>query len=121
MIMAYYSLGEIYRKNGQYEEAEEAFKTFIKVFPDFPEVHNLLAIVYAAQRQFDKAVKELEGEIEVNPYHALAHLNLGQIYWYEFKERQKAVYHLRIALMIDPFLPNRAEIRRLVRQLEGVS
>jgi tetratricopeptide (TPR) repeat protein len=121
MYMAYYSLGSIYLENGQYQEAEEAFKTFIKVFPHFPEVHNLLAIVYAAQRQFDKAVKEFEGEIRANPYHTLAHLNLGQIYWYEFQNRQKAIYHLKAALMLNPFLPNRTEIRRLVRLLEGLS
>jgi tetratricopeptide (TPR) repeat protein len=118
--MAYYSLGGIYFENGQYEESEEAYKKFLKTFPYFPEAHNLLAIVYAAQKKFDKAVTEFEWEIKVNPYHTLAHLNLGQIYWYEFKNRQKALTHLKTALMLDPLLPNRAEIRRLVRLLEGL-
>jgi tetratricopeptide (TPR) repeat protein len=118
--MAYYSLGGIYFENGRYEESEEAYKKFLKIFPYFPEAHNLLAIVYAAQKKFDKAVTEFEWEIKVNPYHTLAHLNLGQIYWYEFKNRQKALTHLKTALMLDPLLPNRAEIRRLVRLLEGL-
>ena len=76
--MAYLTLGGIYFENGQYEEAAEAYKKFLKVFPYFPEVHNLLGIVYAAQKQFDKAIAEFEWEIRINPYHTLAHLNLGQ-------------------------------------------
>jgi tetratricopeptide (TPR) repeat protein len=121
MSMAYYALGGIYFKNGQYEEAEEAYKKFMKNSPYFPEAHNHLGVVYAVQKQFDKAVKEFEWEIRINPYNALTHLNLGQIYWHEFQDRQKAIHHLKTALMINPFLPNRTEIRRLVRLLEGSS
>jgi len=117
--LGYYTLGTIYFESGQYEESAEAFKKFLETYPYFPDVHNLLAIVYAAQKQFDKAVQEFEWEIRVNPYHTLAHLNLGQIYWYEFQNREKAIYHLRIALMLDPLLPNRGVIQRLVHSLEG--
>ncbi len=120
LYMAYYSLGMIYFENGRYGESEESFQRFLKTFPYFPEVHNLLAIMCSAQKKFDKAVTEFEWEIRINPYHTLAHLNLGQIYWYEFQNRQKALYHLKVALMLDPFLPNRGEIRRLVRLLEGL-
>ena len=71
--------------------------------------------------RFDKAVEALEGELRVNPFHTLAHLNLGQIYWYEFRNREKALYHLKTALMVDPFFPDRAKIRRLVRTIEESS
>jgi len=117
--MAYYSLGGIYLGNGQYEEAEEAFQRFLKKYPYAPEVHGLLAVVYGGQKKFDKAVTELEWEIRINPNHTLAHLNLGQIYWYEFQNRRKALFHLKRALLLDPDIPNRAEILRLVRLLEG--
>ena len=118
--MAYYALGGIYFEKGQYEESEKAFRKFLQIYPYFPEVHNLLAIVYATQKKFDKAVTELEWEVRINPYHTLAHLNLGQVYWYEFQNRQKAITHLKIALMLDPLLPTRTEIRKLVRLLEGL-
>jgi len=118
--MPYFSLGGFYFESRQYEESAEAFQRFLKIYPYFPEVHNLLAVVFVAQKKFDKAVRELEWEIKISPTHALAHLNLGQIYWYEFQNRQKAVYHLKTALMLDPLLPNRGEIRKLVRLLEGL-
>lgn len=117
---AYYALGRFYFENGQYVESEKAFQKFLQKYPYIPEVHNLLAIVYAAQKKFDKAITELEWEVKINPYHTLAHLNLGQIYWYEYQNRQKAIYHLKIALMLDPFLPTRTEIHKLVRLLEGL-
>jgi len=116
----YYSLGQFYFENGQYEESEKAFQRFIKTYPYMPEVHNLLALVYFAQKKFDKAVVELEWELKINPYYTLARINLGRIYWYEFRNREKALYHLRAALLLDPFLPNRMEIQRLARLLEGL-
>jgi tetratricopeptide (TPR) repeat protein len=119
--VTYLTLGGIYLRSQQYEKAEEAYKTFIQIFPYFPETHNLLAAVYAAQRQFDKVIEALDGELRVNPLHSLAHLNLGQVYWHEFRNREKALYHLKIALMVDPFLPDRAKIRRLVQQIEASS
>ncbi len=118
--IANYSLGSFYFENGQYDEAENAFEKFVKVFPYFPEIHNLLAIVYVAQKKFDRAIKEFEWEIQINPNDSLAHLNLGQIYWYELQNRQKAIYHLKTALMLDPYIPKRGEIRKLVSLLEGL-
>lgn len=120
LTMALYSLGAIYLENKQYVEASETLGLFLKVYPYFPDAHNVLAITYAAQKQFPKAIEEFEWELRVNPYNTLTHLNLGQIYWYEFQNKQKAVYHLKVALMLDPFLPNRAEIRKLLRSLEGL-
>jgi tetratricopeptide (TPR) repeat protein len=118
---ANYFLGGIYFQKGQYEESAEALRRFLKVFPYFPEGHHFLGIVYASQKQFAKGVSEFERELRVNPYHTLAHLNLGQIYWHEFHNREKALYHFKAALALDPLLPDRKEIRRLVRQLEGLS
>jgi len=118
--MADFLLGSIYFENGRLEEAAETYRTFLKSFPYFPGVHHILGIIYAGQKQFDKAIAEFEWEIRINPYNSLAHLNLGQIYWYEFQNRQKAIRHLKIALMLDPLLPKRGEIRKLVQLLEGL-
>ena len=119
--IAYYTLGRIYFEDRQFAEAAECFERVVKVFPDLPEVHHLLGIIYVSQRHFDRAISEFEWEIRDHPDHALAHLNLGQIYWHEFGNREKAIEHLKAALAIDPFLPNRSEIQRLVRTLEGTS
>ncbi len=121
LSLAIYALATIYFERGDYEESAECFNKFLKIYPNFPNVHHLLGVVYVAQKKFDKAVEEFEREVRIDPRHAFAHKNLGQIYWFEFHDRQKAIYHLKIALFLDPFLPERGKMRRLVQQLEESS
>ena len=119
--IAHYTLGRIYFEDHQFEKAAESFERVVEVFPNLPEVHHFLGLIYASQRRFDRAISEFEWEIHINPGNALAHLNAGQIYWHEFRSREKAIGHLKAALALDPSLPNRGEVQRLVRMLEGAS
>ena len=122
LFLAHYSLGQNYLKIGQCEEAAEAFNKYLKIYPYSPEVHNYLGLAFLCQKQFDKAIREFEWELRINPYHTFAHLNLGNLYWDELHDRQKAIYHLKLALrLLDPFFPDRDEIIRLVKQLEKPS
>ncbi len=119
--MAKFSLGKIYLAKGEPEVAVEYFNRFLKVYPYAPEVHHLVGVAYASQKRFENAVSEFESEIRINPSNSLCHLNLGQIYWFEFRDREKAIRHLKAALFLDPFLPDRAQTERLVRSLEASS
>ena len=61
----------------------DALATFIKLtedYPELPEPYNNLAVLYAAQSQFDKARAALESAIRTNPGYATAHENLGDVY-----------------------------------------
>jgi tetratricopeptide (TPR) repeat protein len=122
LYLAHYSLGKTYLRKGQCEEAQVALKEYLNVYSYSPDAHNYLGIAYVCLKQFDKAIKEFEWELQINPYHPFAHLNLGRIYWYEFQNRRKAVYHLKAALgLLGPFFPDREEIVKLVQSLEGLS
>lgn len=61
----------------------EAIVVFIKLtedYPELPEPYNNLAVIYAQQKQFDKAKQALEMAIRTHPSYATAHENLGDIY-----------------------------------------
>ena len=61
----------------------DAVATFIKLtqdYPELPEPYNNLAVLYAAQSEFDKAREALELAIRTNPSYATAHENLGDVY-----------------------------------------
>lgn len=61
----------------------EAIKVYIELtqdFPELPEPYNNLAVLYAAQGQYDKARSLLESAINAHPGYATAHENLGDIY-----------------------------------------
>lgn len=63
--------------------APEAIKTFTELandYPELPEPYNNLAVLYAAQGQYEQAKNSLEKAIRTNPTYATAHENLGDIY-----------------------------------------
>jgi ketosteroid isomerase-like protein len=65
---------------GKRAEAIATFTQLTQDVPDLPEPYNNLAVLYAAQGQFDKAQATLESAIRTNPSYATAHENLGDIY-----------------------------------------
>ena len=61
----------------------EAMAVFVKLtenFPEFPEPYNNLAVLYAQQKQYDKALTALEMAIRTRPDYAIAYENLGDLY-----------------------------------------
>jgi tetratricopeptide (TPR) repeat protein len=64
-------------------KAPEAILLFAKLtedFPDLPEPYNNLAVLYAANGQYDKARASLDNAIRTNPSYATAYENLGDIH-----------------------------------------
>ena len=65
------------------KKTAEAIQVFIKLTEDFPELaepYNNLAVLYAAQGNYERAKTVLELAIETHPGYAMAHENLGDIY-----------------------------------------
>ena len=61
-------------------EAIAVFSRLTEDYPDLPEPYNNLAVIYAQQKQYDKAKTALEAAIRTHPSYATAHENLGDIY-----------------------------------------
>jgi hypothetical protein len=56
------------------------FTKLTEDYPELPEPYNNLAVIYAQQKQYDKAKQALEMAIRTHPSYATAHENLGDIY-----------------------------------------
>jgi tetratricopeptide (TPR) repeat protein len=56
------------------------FSKLTEDYPELPEPYNNLAVIYAQQKQYDKAKQALEMAIRTHPSYATAHENLGDIY-----------------------------------------
>ena len=69
-------LTELNRNN----EAIAVFTKLTEDFPELPEPYNNLAVLYAQQKQYDKARTALEMAIRTHPSYAVAHENLGDVY-----------------------------------------
>ncbi len=61
-------------------EAIEVFAALSRDYPELPEPYNNLAVLYAAQGQYEKARQQLEMSIRTHPSYATAYENLGDVY-----------------------------------------
>ncbi len=72
--------GLILTETGRQQEAIGVFTKLSEDFPELPEPYNNLAVLYAQQKQYDKARTALEMAIRTHPSYAVAHENLGDVY-----------------------------------------
>ena len=72
--------GVILTEMGKTSDAITVFTKLTEEFPELPEPYNNLAVIYAQQKQFEKAKQALEKAIRTHPSYATAHENLGDIY-----------------------------------------
>jgi Flp pilus assembly protein TadD len=67
-------------EQGSTAQASEIYLRLTQEYPELPEPYNNLAVLYAAQGQFDKARDALETALRNDPGYATAHENLGDVY-----------------------------------------
>ena len=72
--------GLILTEQGNTKDAVAIFQKLTEDYPDLPEPYNNLAVIYAAQGQYDKARASLEQSIRTHPSYATAYENLGDVY-----------------------------------------
>ena len=77
---ARFLLGLILTEQNKSAEAIKVFTSLTEDYPELPEPYNNLAVLYAAQGQYDKARTALETAIRTHSSYAIAHENLGDIY-----------------------------------------
>ena len=72
--------GLILTEMGRPADAIAVFTKLTEDFPELPEPSNNLAVLYAQQKQYDKARSALEMAIRTHPSYSIAHENLGDVY-----------------------------------------
>jgi tetratricopeptide (TPR) repeat protein len=61
-------------------DAIAIFTKLTEDYPELPEPYNNLAVLYAQQKQYDRARAALEMAIRTHPSYAIAYENLGDVY-----------------------------------------
>jgi tetratricopeptide (TPR) repeat protein len=72
--------GVIETDEGDGDEAIITFQGLTEDYPELPEPHNNLAVIWAKRGSYDKARIELQAALAINPDYAIAHENLGDVY-----------------------------------------
>jgi Flp pilus assembly protein TadD len=88
--------GVMQSEAGRNADAIATFTALTQEYPELPEPYNNLAVLYAAQGDFDKARAALETAVRTSPDYAVAHDNLGDVY------ARLAGQHYARAMKLDP-------------------
>lgn len=87
------NLGIIYRETSRPEQAAEAFGQAITVNADNLDAYNQLAVVKREQGKFTEAETLYLKALDVWPYHAESHRNIGILYDLYLGQFDKALFH----------------------------
>jgi tetratricopeptide (TPR) repeat protein len=101
----------IQQDSGQREAAMVSYTALTQDYPELPEPHNNLAVLYASQGQFEKARDALEMAIRNSRSYATAYENLGDVY------ARLAEQSYRQALQLDAGNSTLGPKLTLIRQL----
>lgn len=72
--------GLVLTELNRHNEAIKVFTSLTEDYPELPEPYNNLAVLHAAQADYERAKHSLEMAIRTHPSYATAHENLGDIY-----------------------------------------
>lgn len=108
-----FTKGLILAEQNRSAEAIAVFTKLTEDFPDLPEPYNNLAVLYAADGQYDKARAALDMAMRTNPTYATALENLGDVY------AKMASQAYDKALQIDPGANVPQPKLTLLRSLNG--
>ena len=107
--------GLIQQDSGQQAQAVDTYTRLTEEYPELPEPHNNVAVLYAAQGQYDRARLALEMATRTSPRYAVAHENLGDVY------ARLAGQAYGQALLLEPGNAALAPKLALIRQLFAAS
>ena len=70
----------ILQDGGKQAEAIASYTKLIEAYPELPEPYNNIAVLYAAQGQYDRARSSLEMATRTSRSYGTAYENLGDVY-----------------------------------------
>jgi len=95
------SLGNRLMDEGNYPVAAECYKRALALQDDSPDVRVDYGACLHGMGLSRRAIEEFRRIIELNPTHAIAHFNLGIVY-YDLNEIDSAQVYWQKYLIIDP-------------------
>ena len=96
------ALGREHYNAGEYERAEPFLAEAAAARPSFPDLYNMLGVVYHGQGRFQDAEEAFENALKLNPRYTEAALNLSVTYNDRGKyDRAREVYSRAVSASIN--------------------
>ncbi len=126
--LPYFVMGASYYRLDKYEKAFEYIQKGLDVNPEYPDLHNLMGLVYLQQRRCVAAVECFKRAIGLNIYYGEPYFNLARTYVlntilkedYELSKSLETKFSTNIerACQLNPFIPAEAveQAKSLLRE-----
>jgi len=85
------------QKKSSTSETLKYYSLAIESNPSFVRAYYNRSKVFQELNQFDDAIKDLEKVLQINPTHLYSYLELGDVYWFDKNQRDKALHYYSYA------------------------
>jgi cytochrome c-type biogenesis protein CcmH/NrfG len=118
-VQGWIALGNDYFDTKQRQKAIDAYARALELSPNNPDVLTDQGVMYRELGQFDKAVANFKKASQIDPRHAQSSYNLGVVYAYDLKDREKAIAAWRHVVEIDPRSQQAAQAQQAIADLQA--
>jgi cytochrome c-type biogenesis protein CcmH/NrfG len=114
-LAAWVELGNLYFDTNQPKESIEAYRQYLAVKSDNPDVRTDMGIMHRKLGEFDKAIEEFKKAAQSDPKHVNSRYNLGLVLLHDKGDMKGAVKAWEDYLKVDP---NSEKSQRIRAQIE---
>jgi cytochrome c-type biogenesis protein CcmH/NrfG len=114
-LPAWVELGNLYFDSDRPQEAIEAYRQYLAVKPDNPDVRTDMGIMYRKLGQFDKALEAFRKSAQSDSKHVNSRYNIGIVLLHDKQDINGAIKAWEEYLRLDP---NSERAQRIKSQIE---
>jgi tetratricopeptide (TPR) repeat protein len=119
-LPAWVELGNLYFDSDQPQEAIAAYRQYLAVKPDNPDVRTDMGIMYRKLGQFDKALEEFKKSAQSDPKHANSRYNIGVVLLHDKQDIRGAIKAWEEYLKVDPKSERAQRIRAQIDKMKAI-
>ena len=117
-LPAWVELGNLYFDTDQSKEAIEAYRQYLAIKPDNPDVRTDMGIMYRKLGEFDRAIEEFKKAAQSDPRHINSRYNLGLVLLHDKQDMKAAIKAWEDYLKVDPKSERAQRIRAQIEKMK---
>jgi cytochrome c-type biogenesis protein CcmH/NrfG len=119
-LAAWVELGNLYFDTDQPKEAIEAYKQYLAIKPENPDVRTDMGIMYRKLGDFDRAVEEFRKAAQNDPRHINSRYNLGLVLLHDKQDMKAAIKAWEDYLKVDSRSERAERIRAQIEKMKAM-
>ena len=120
-LSAWVELGNLYFDSSQPKGAIDAYRQYLAVKPDNPDVRTDLGIMYRASGEFDRAIEEFTRAAQSDPKHVNSRYNIGIVLLHDKGDIKGAIKAWEDYLRVDPKSERAERVRAQMENLKKMA